>query len=325
MTADVLSDVLKAVRLTGAVYFDYELTSPWVAAAPPSREIAQVVMPGAERVIEYHLLARGTCWAHVREGGPVRIGEGDLLLLPQGDAHTLASAPGLKATPDLAIYPRTPSPLPLVYQAGGGGPEEARVICGFLGCDDKPFNPLLEALPYLLHLPAAVAGDGWIGTLMTTAMRESKSGRPGAENVLARLSELMFVETIRRYLEHMPASETGWLAGLRDELVGKALAAIHGEPTAPWTVDALARRAGTSRSVLAERFTSLVGQPPMQYVTMWRMQLASRCLRDGAAVAEVAASVGYESEAAFSRAFKKAVGQAPATWRRAAGASRAAS
>ena len=146
-------------------------------------------------------------------------------------------------------------------------------------------------------------------------MKESGSARAGGENVLARLSELMFVEAIRRYLETLPPAQTGWLAGLRDPVVGQALAALHGEPSEPWTVEGLARLVGVSRSVLAERFTEMVGQPPMQYLALWRMQLASRLLVDGGAVAAVASAVGYESEAAFSRAFKKLVGQAPATWR----------
>jgi len=152
--------------------------------------------------------------------------------------------------------------------------------------------------------------------LLNIAVKESGSDRAGAENVLARLSELMFVEAIRRYLETLPPAQTGWLAGLRDPVVGQALSALHGEPKEPWTVERLARLVGVSRSVLAERFAEVVGQPPMQYLALWRMQLASRILAEGATVAEVATAVGYESEAAFSRAFKKLVGQAPAAWRK---------
>jgi len=319
VTEDVLSDVLGAVRLTGAVYFDFELRAPWVAEAPPSRDIVSVVMPGAQRLIEYHLMARGSCWAHAVGAEPFRLLEGDLLLFPQGDPHVLSSSPGMRASPALAMYARGSTPLPLLYELGDGSASDARVICGFFGCDDRPFNPLLDALPRMLHVPAQPGGDGWLSTLLMTAVRESRGGRPGAENVLARLSELMFVETIRRHLERM-AEQTGWLAGLRDPVVGKALAAFHGDPAGAWTVDALARHAGASRSVLAERFTTLVGQPPMHYVTMWRMQLASRALKDGSAIAEVASAVGYDSEAAFSRAFKKAVGQSPGAWRRVAAA-----
>jgi len=318
MTADVLSDVLRAVRLTGAVYFDLELSTPWVTAAPLSREIAGKVMPGAQRVIEYHLIARGTCWGHAVGAEPIRLREGDLIVFPQGDAHVLSSAPGMRAEPDLSTFARPSTSLPLVYEFGGGGPERARIVCGFLGCDDRPFNPLLTALPAVIHLSAAGpdASTGWLGTLLNIAVKESGSARAGGENVLARLSELMFVEAIRRYLEMLPPAQTGWLAGLRDPVVGQSLAALHADPSGSWTVERLARLVGLSRSVFAERFTEMVGQPPMQYLALWRMQLASRLLTEGGQVSAVAGAVGYESEAAFSRAFKKLVGQAPATWRR---------
>ncbi|MGE0041176.1 MAG: AraC family transcriptional regulator [Vicinamibacterales bacterium] len=202
-----------------------------------------------------------------------------------------------------------------------GGPERARILCCFLGCDERPYNPLLDALPPVIHLPAAGTGAraGWLATVMDIAVGEAAAPRAGTENVLARLSELVFVETIRRHIETLPETETGWLAGLRDPLVGRALAALHGAPTEAWTVERLAREAGLSRSVLAERFAALVGRPPMQYLALWRMQLAGRLLADGAPVAEAAATVGYESEAAFSRAFKKMVGCAPGLWRRTSG------
>jgi AraC-like DNA-binding protein len=316
--ADVLSDVLRAVRLTGAVYFDFEVSSPWVVEAPPSREIVGKVMPGSERVIEYHLIARGECWGHAVGQEPMRLREGDVIVFPQGDAHVLSSAPGMRAAPDMSAFARRSTPLPMVYELGGGGADRARFVCGFLGCDERPYNPLLTSLPSVIHLSAAGprATTGWLGTLLNIAVNESGRARAGGENVLARLSELMFVETIRRYLETLPPAQTGWLAGLRDPVVGHALAALHGEASEPWTVERLARFVGLSRSVLAERFTEMVGQPPMQYLALWRMQLASRLLVDGGQVAAVAGAVGYESEAAFSRAFKKLVGQSPATWRR---------
>ena len=315
---DVLSDVLRSVRLTGAVYLDFDLSSPWVAEAPPSRDIAAIVLPGAQRVIEYHLIARGACWGGLVGEPAMRLNEGDLIVFPQGDGHVLSSAPGMRAEPDMRMFVRGTMPLPLVHEAGGGGPDRARIVCCFLGCDERPFNPLLTALPRVIHLSKAgnEAANGWLATLLTIAVRESGSARAGRDNMLARMSELMFVEAVRRYVESLPAAETGWLAGLRDPVIGQALAALHGAPAAAWTVESLARAAGVSRSVLADRFTEMVGQPPMQYLALWRMQLASRRLLDGDPVAGVAATVGYESEAAFSRAFKKIAGEAPATWRR---------
>jgi AraC-like DNA-binding protein len=316
VAADVLSDVLRAVRLSGAVYFDFELSSPWVLEAPPSRAIASTVMPGSQHVIEYHLVVRGTCWANALGQPAAQLGEGDFIVFPQGDPHVLASAPGMRAEADLSVFART-SPLPKVYEFGGGGPDRARIVCAFLGCDDRPFNPLLASLPSVIHLSARGDGQstGWLGALLNIAVMESGSARAGGENVLSRLSELMFVEAIRRYVESLPAAETGWLAGLRDPMIGQALAALHGAVAEPWTVDRLAREVAVSRSVLAERFAEMVGHPPMQYLTLWRMQLASHLLADGGTVSAVAEAVGYESEAAFSRAFKKLVGAAPGAWR----------
>ena len=301
------------------MYFDFELSSPWVAEAPPSREIAGKVMPGAQRVIEYHLIARGTCWGHAVGKDPMRLREGDLIVFPQGDAHVLSSAPGMRAAPDMSAFARPTTPLPMFYELGGGGPERARVMCCFLGCDDRPYNPLLAALPDVIHFPAAAprAASGWLGTLLNIAVRESRSARAGSENVLARLSELMFVETIREYLETLAPAQTGWLAGLRDPVVGQALAALHGDAARAVdgrTARTRGRRCPAPCSRNASRNWS--AQPPMQYLALWRMQLASRLLLEGGHVAAVAAAVGYESEAAFSRAFKKLVGEAPATWRR---------
>jgi AraC-like DNA-binding protein len=318
MTSDVLSDVLRSVRLTGAVYFDFSMSSPWVAAAPPTRDLVGRVLPGAERIIMYHLVARGACWARLDGQPPIRLNEGDLVVYPQGDSHVLSSAPGMHAVPDLSAFADPSTPLPMVYRMGGGGAETARLICGFLGCDERPYNPLLSALPQVIHLRATETRGGatWPSTLIRMAAAESGRQTAGGGNVRARLAELMFVEVVRRYLETLPPAQRGWLAGLRDPMVGKALAAMHEDPTAAWTVESLARHVGASRSAFAERFTQMVGQPPMQYLALWRMQRATHLLVEGRGVADVADSVGYESEAAFSRAFKKLIGEAPASWRR---------
>jgi AraC-like DNA-binding protein len=317
-TADVLSDVLRAVRLTGVAYFDFELTAPWVAEAPPSREIAGIVMPGSEHVIEYHLVARGTAWGHRIGEPPIRLREGDLLVFPQGDAHVLSSAPGMRAAPDFALYARSSTPLPLVYEIGGGGWDTARIICGFYGYDVRPYNPLLTSLPPVIHISGndRESTAGPLAALLALAVRESSGARPGTENVLSRLSELLFVEAVRQCLHTQPQEHHGWLAGLRDPIVGRALELLHAAPREGWTVERLGRAVGVSRSILAERFTEMVGHPPMHYLTLWRMQLAARLLHDGRSVIAVAEAVGYASEAAFSRAVKKLMGAAPALWRR---------
>jgi AraC-like DNA-binding protein len=319
MALDVLSDVLRAVRLTGVVYFDFALTPPWVAEAPHSREIAGTVLPGSQRVIEYHFLQAGSAWGHAVGDQPIHLREGDLILFPHGDAHVMSSAPGMRSAPDLSMYARSSTPLPLVYEIGNDrGGAHTHLICGFFGCDEGPYNPLLSALPRVIHLPAAGtdAASRPLGAMLEIAIREERRGQPGTENVLSRLSELMLVEAIRRYLVELPSTQRTWLAGLRDPVVGRALEAMHGAPREPWTIESLGRTIGVSRSVLAARFTEMVGHPPMQYLTLWRMQLASRMLHDGQQVIEVAGAVGYESEAAFSRAFKKLMGTPPVQWRR---------
>jgi AraC-like DNA-binding protein len=318
MALDVLSDVLRAVRLTGVVYFDFDLAPPWVAEAPASREIAATVLPGAERVFEYHLLVRGSAWGHIVGGDPIRLEAGDFLVFPQGDPHVLSSAPGMRSAPDLSMYARSSTPLPLVYELGaGGGSGSTRLICGFFGCDERPYNPLLAALPPVIHIAAdGDAATRPLAAMLDLAIREERRGQPGTGNVLSRVSELMFVEALRRYLITLPGSHRGWLAGLRDPVVGRALQAMHDAPHDAWTIERLGRTVGVSRSVLAARFAEMVGHPPMQYLALWRMQLASAMLRDGREVVEVAEAVGYESEAAFSRAFKKLMGTPPVLWRR---------
>jgi len=331
MSGDVLSDLLRAVRLRGAVFYYIEGAEPWVAEAPPARELIPAILPGAEHLIEYHGIVSGACWAAIVGEPPIRLAEGDVILFPQGDPHVMSSAPGLRAEEvDLGVYftPRPPQlPFSLsVTERGvttarldGGGRARATVVCGFLGCDARPFNPLLAALPRVLRLTGAAAGPGsWLAQFLRTAVEESNRRRPGGEAVLERMSELLFVEALRRYVDGLPEGQTGWLAGLRDPGVGRALALLHERPAEAWTLERLGELAGLSRSVLHERFAHFIGQPPMQYLAQWRMQLAAARLRDSdAKLIEVALDVGYESEAAFSRAFRRAVGQAPGAWRRA--------
>jgi len=311
---DPLSDVLRAVRLTGAVFFDIEGHAPWAAASARGADIAQALLPGVQHLISYHVVTEGACWVRLLEGAPVRLEPGDVIVFPHGDVHVLSSHPDAEAVPDPTVYRSALANRPRPVRFGGDGLECTRVVCGFLGCDVRPFNPLVSSLPRLIHVRAG-ADAPWLGQFARFALSEARNGRPGGESVLARVSELMFVEAVRRHLDALTDERTGWLAGLRDVYVGRALALLHERPERPWTLEELAREAGLSRSTLAERFAHLVGEPPMQYLARWRMQVASRLLLEGAKVASAAEAVGYDSEAAFSRAFKKLVGTPPSGWR----------
>jgi AraC-like DNA-binding protein len=315
--ADTLSEVLQAVRLRGAVFLDVDARAPWVAEAPPAQVIAPAVMPRSEHVIEYHVVTRGGCWAQIAgEGAPVRLEAGDAVAFPQGDAHILSSAPGMRGKVVPGEYEALKGvQLPLAMNLDGDG-DTTRIVCGFLGCDARPFNPLLQSLPRLLHVRPPPDGKAPTEAFMQFALLETREQRVGAAGMLSRLGELMFGDLVRRHIETVPEDGRGWLAGLRDRHVGKALAVLHADPRRDWTLESLAREAGLSRSAFATRFSAYIGMAPMQYLTRWRLQLAAAQLSDtDAGIALVAERAGYESEAAFSRAFRKAVGAPPAAWR----------
>ncbi|MFI5001266.1 MAG: AraC family transcriptional regulator [Reyranellales bacterium] len=323
MAADALSDVLRTVRLTGATYFDVIAKAPWVAEQPTREMVLPKILPGAGHLISYHVVTEGSCVAYLLGGEPIALEAGEVIVFTRGDPHVVSSHPGMRAQPvtQAEVDFATANPLPFFRKLGEGDPPSVKLTCGFLACDAQPFNPLLEHLPAVIKV-GQVDGDGapWLSQFIRLATAESKNKRAGGESVLAKLSELMFIEVVRRHLESLPPGQSGWLAGLRDPFVGKALSALHGAPAKPWTIEELARDAGLSRSVLAERFTDLVGLPPMHYLAKWRMQIAAGLLSGGSVnIATVAAETGYGSEAAFSRAFKKMVGVPPSAWRRRAG------
>jgi AraC-like DNA-binding protein len=324
MPQDLLSDVLRSVRLRGALYFHVSAARDWVAEAPPSREIAAAVLPGAEHMIEFHAVLSGECWAAAIGEAPVRLGAGDLVLFPHGDAHAVSSAPGMRAPADPAGYfARQQQQRPFVLHldgreacmASGHRAAEATLVCGFLGCDLRPFNPLIASLPKLMHLQASDSRQ-WAVHCMRQAANEASDLQPGGNAMLERLSEMLFIDAVRQYLAELPEGSSGWLAGVGDRFVGRALALMHADPAEAWTVAELGRQVGLSRSAFHARFAGMVGQTPMQYLSSWRMQAGAALLRDTpATIAAVAQDVGYESEASFSRAFKRFVGQSPSTWR----------
>ncbi len=320
MATDVLSDLLKTVRLTGAAFFDVVGREPWVAEQPPRDVILPKILPGAGHLIAYHVVTEGRCYASLIGQTPFAVEAGEVVVFTHGAPHVMSSGPGMRgeSAASNALDALRADQLPYFVNYGGEGAPTTKLVCGYLACDARPFNPLLESLP-----PVIKAGDpkvrdtGWLGQFIRVAVIESAHKRAGGESILAKLSELMFIEVVRQYLETLPAEQAGWLAGLRDPFVGKALSLMHGTPAYGWTIDELARQVGQSRSVLAERFTYLVGTPPLHYLAKWRMQLASELLtQSDANVARVAVAIGYESEAAFSRAFKKIIGMPPSLWRR---------
>jgi AraC-like DNA-binding protein len=319
---DPLSEVLRTVKLSGALFFLVDATSPWGVDVPPARAFAHIILPGVQHVVSYHIVLQGSGYASVPGMDPVRFAAGDIIVFPHGDPYAMLSAPG--GTPDMTpesslgfFRAMAAGKLPFVIQEGGGGPERARFVCGFLGCDLHPFNPLLGMLPRLLRMtrPAGTQND-LLDRLVDLTLAEAQVRNAGSESIRLGLSELIFIEVVRRYVASCRPGETGWLAGLCDPAVGRALALLHERPADDWTLDALARSAGASRSVLADRFMHLVGYPPMQYLMRWRMQLAARQLSDGPKkIAAIGRDLGYESEAAFSRTFKRIAGVSPAAWR----------
>ncbi len=317
---DVLSEVLQAVRLTGAIFFDMKFQAPWVGQSPDASAIAKAVMPEAGHVINFHALLSGSCWAElVDDSMPrVRLNGGDVIVYPMGDANVLCSSPGMRADPDLAMYYRpSDQQLPFILHQSGAGGEACHFVCGYFGCDARPFNPLLGALPRMLHSRSPSSGGDIVTQLIRTALEEGKSHRSGGETILARISELLFVDVVRQHIETLPGDSRNWLSGLRDEHIGAALRLIHARPEQDWTVEKLARETGLSRSAFAERFVHHVGIAPMTYLGRWRMQLAAHLLeRPNVSLAQAGAEVGYESEAAFNRAFKKFVGEPPGSWRK---------
>jgi AraC-like DNA-binding protein len=320
MAADVLSDLLKTVRLSGAAFFDIAANAPWAIASPPRDAILPKILPGADHLIAYHVVTTGACFATIASGEPIALEAGEVVVFTRGDPHVMSSGPGMRAPPTTADVLDVAAAAQLPFRINYAGPSEpsTTLVCGYLACDARPFNPLLEALPPVIKGGnARVREPGSLSHFIRFAVEEAAEKRDGGETVLTKLSELMFIEVVRGYVASLAGENAGWLSGLRDPLVGKVLSLIHGNPREDWTLDWLAKESGASRSVLAERFSQLVGIPPIQYLTKWRMQIASRLLNGSTSnLAAIAFEAGYESEAAFSRAFKKIVGVSPSIWRR---------
>ena len=313
---DALSQTLSVVRLVGAIFINAKFTAPWCYQSPSAVAAAPLLEPGAERVVIFHLITEGECHVEIGDEPPVRLTAGDVVVFPQGHAHRMCSQPGVPpargARLDEVLSRR---PRQLIY--GGGGPA-TRLVCGYLACDRRLADMLLAGLPVLLRVNVRGSSAGmWLEASVRYALTEARSPRPGGAGVLSKLAEVLFIEVLRLYVNRQSEGRTGWLAGVGDRIVGAALNQLHARPAHAWTVDELAREAHTSRSVLAERFQYLVGSSPMQYLTQWRMLLAANLLtRSNAPLARIAEDVGYQTDTAFSRAFRREFGSPPATWRR---------
>jgi AraC family transcriptional regulator, alkane utilization regulator len=340
---DVLSEVLRVIRVAGAIHFNVEFTRPWSIVTSPPDLLASRLMPGAEAITLFHRATDAGCWINWGKLEPIRIEAGDVLVFPRGDQHVMTSDPGTAPVPVASIFPKVAAEQITSLTHGGGG-EGTRFVCGFLHSDQR-FGPLLDALPAFICVrvregrvvldafsetercaePVTLGQEaGWWQAATAQLIAEAVRPGPGNHAMLGRLSELLFMEVVRWQLTHVTEGRRGWLAGLKDPHVGRALALLHAEPARPWTVEELADSVAISRAALGKRFVDLVGEAPMQYLAGWRMHLARRLLRDSnLSLAEIAARVGYESEASFNRAFSRLVGAPPGTWRQGKGVAEA--
>jgi AraC-like DNA-binding protein len=319
MAEDALSNLLRTVRLTGATFFDVAAQDAWAVRSPARDAILPNILPGADHLIAYHVVTSGRCFARMLGAEAIPLEAGEVVVFAHGDPHVMSSGPGMTAEQpsadvlDIAFAGQMP--FHINYADGGSG--STNLVCGYLACDSRPFNPLLDSLPPIIKAGDPRSGDGGLlAQFIRLAVVEVAEKRTGGNAVLTKLSELMFIDVLRQFITTLPPQKTGWLAALRDPSIMRALTLIHDDPAHDWTLEALARQCGMSRTAFAARFAEVLGMPPMQYIARWRMQVASELLSGGRDnLAGIAERIGYESEAAFSRAFKKIVGVAPSAWR----------
>ena len=316
---DAFSEVLNGVKLKGALFFSAEFSAPWAFPTPPSTSLASALSPGAPHLVIYHLVVEGSAHARLPDGRALLLSPGDVVVFPHGDAHDLLSTSGAgnmeldKAALLKRIANRDLTPI----RSGGGG-ERTRFVCGYMALDPLLSAPILEGLPAMFKVNVRTDRAGhWLEGSLLHLVDEAASDRVGSEAMLAKISEALFVDMLRRYVATLPEHQTGWLAAARDRVVSKSLALLHARVDHPWTIAELAEAVGVSRTALVDRFSTYLAEPPMAYLTRWRLQLAAQALRaTPRGVADIAGEVGYESEAAFNRAFKRVFGTPPARYRR---------
>ena len=314
---DAFSHILNGVVLKGALFFNAEFSAPWGFNAPAAEELAAILAPDAPHLLIYHFLVEGSGFVRLSDDLPIWLEPGDVIVLPHGDPHEMCSSQGSARALSVAMQAKLQARDLTAMRAGGGG-DVARFVCGFLVCDPLLCRPILQSLPPAFKVNLRTDRSGhWLENSLLHLVEESAAGQAGSEAVLAKLSEALFVDTLRRYLASLPEQEIGWLAAARDPIIGKSLMLLHSRAEHPWTIAELAKEVGLSRSSLVERFTRFLSEPPMTYLIRWRLQLAARALASTSrGVAEIAEEVGYESEAAFNRAFKREFGSPPARYRK---------
>lgn len=312
---DTLSDILRSLRLKGGIFLDARFTAPWCVISHVTPQDVSSFLKSAAEIITLHYVVSGRTYVGIGDDERMAVEEGELVLLPRGDAHVLGSSLDGKPVNSHHLIETSPDGgLARIVHGGDGA--LTHIICGFLATEEQR-NPLLSSLPSLLkvNIREGVSRD-WIESSVRYAAEGLHHGAVAASPVMGRLSELLFAEAIRAYAMGLPENERNWLKGLNDPYVGRAIAAINDDLAHGWTVDEIAGKAGLSRSAFVERFTDAVGLPPMKYLTRSRLDLAKQLLLDRRkAVAQVAAKVGYEAEEAFTRAFKREFGLPPAKWR----------
>jgi len=314
---DALSASLNSVRMTGAIFFNAVCTAPWGFAMPRMADAAPVLAPGTERLVGYHLVTEGRGVVRIAGADDVPIAAGDVVIVPHGDAHTVSNGSPSKLVDSGEAVSRSLSGELLTMRLGGGG-DVTHFVCGYFGCERHADRLFLSGLPRVIKIN--IRGDAagaWLESSIRHLVADGDSGRPGRTILLSKMAEALFIETLRRYIDQLPPEQTGWLAGARDPVVGAALALLHLRPRDRWTMAKLAAAVGASRSVLTDRFSRLLGEPPLTYLARWRLQLAARMLQTTRkTVLNLASDVGYESESAFNRAFKREFGVPPAQYRR---------
>ncbi len=314
---DVLSEVLRAVKLKGALFFNGEFSAPWSFFSSRSATVAHALPPGSGHLIIFHFLTEGRAYARLEEGRREELTAGDIVIFPHGDAHVIGNGSPEKPVDSFKTFAKNLTEGLKVARFGGGG-EITRFVCGYMDCEPRLSETFLAGLPKMLKVRVSNEPSGqWLENSIRFSVGEMHESNAGSGLVIAKLSELLFVETLRRYINALPPGETGWLAGVRDPVIGQALAFLHKEPAQPWTISNLARKVGLSRTRLAERFRHFLGGSPMAYLTQWRLKLGAEILQStGDSIADISAAVGYGSEAAFNRAFRREFGCPPAQFRR---------